>query len=155
MKRASLTCSFINPGRSCFIYSCCLVITLPGSHSFAAPQHKLCVGWRQTRVAQHAAVSPRCPISAMSAPTLPVQASPALVRAQAELWQSLWGFRQQHLAEFVVALLPLCPTSGCSSTAEESYVQWRRCLLPPFFCFKPLVLFPCQWSGGSVLRHPQ
>lgn len=148
VKGACLTCDCISPGRSHFISSCRLVLTLPGSQSLAALQHRLCVGQRLPHVAQHAAVSPTCP----SLPCLP----PCCLCSQGLRWSEVrLSSGQERVAEFVGALLPLRPALGCSSAAGGSHVQRRRCSLPPFFCFKPLVLFPCQWSGGSVLRHPQ
>lgn len=47
----------------------------------------------------------------ISAPVLPVQLSPGMVRGQAELGAE---------AEFVKALLPLQPALGCSSIVEGS-----------------------------------
>lgn len=147
LKGACLTCDCISPGRSCFISSCHLVLTLPGSQSIAALQHRLCVGQRLQRVAEHAATSPKylhhaCPRAARAAKPCGSQ-------------RSRLSLGQEYVTEFVGALLPLHPALGCSSAAGGSHVQWRRCSLPPFFCFKPLVLSLCQWSGGSVLCHPQ
>lgn len=142
MKGACLTSACISPGRTHFTVSCHLILALPGSQSLS---QTLC--WAETATRGSVCCSKlQVPLSATPAPVLPVQLSPAVVRGQAELGAE---------AEFVKALLPLHPASGCSFTAKGSYIQRRKCLLPPFFCYKPLVLFPCQWSGGSVLCHPQ
>ncbi|KFW72282.1 hypothetical protein AS28_06154, partial [Pygoscelis adeliae] len=87
--------------------------------------------WPET-AARGSAVSPECP----SLPCLPpcCLRSQALRRSEVRLSSG-----QERVAEFVGALLPLRPALGCSSAAGGSHVQQRRCLLPPFFCFKPLV----------------
>lgn len=112
MKGTCLTCDCISPGS--FISSCYqVVLTLPGSQSLAMLRHRLCVGQRLPRVAQHAAASPKCP----SPPCLPLCS------------QALWcpEVRLSSGQEFVGTLLPLQLALGCSSAAEGSHVQQRRC----------------------------
>lgn len=71
-------------------------------------QHRLCVGQRLPRVAQHAATSPKYP----SPPCLPPCCLCSQALRQSEVRPSLG---QECVAEFVGALLPLRP--GCSSAA--------------------------------------
>lgn len=145
VKGACLTCDCISPGRSRFISSCCLVLTLPGSQSMAALQHRLCVGQRRRRVAQRAATSPKYP----SPPCLPPCCLCSQALRQSEVRLSLG----QEYVEFVGALLPLHPALGCSSAAGGSHsggdVRFHLS-----FASSPLFCSPVSGVGVQCFATP-
>ncbi|KAF2981052.1 hypothetical protein EK904_002242 [Melospiza melodia maxima] len=138
IRGACLTSAFISPGRTHFTVSCHLILLCQAAR---ASLRALC--WAEPAVrGSVCCFKLQVPISSTPAP---VQLSPAMVRGQAKL-----GAEAEFGRLCCLSSLPW----GAAPQLKGLNVQQRKCLLPPFFCYQPLVLFPCQWSGGSVLCHP-